>query len=135
MTIKVEDKHCILANSYQWWPVSSLDLYPSCLSYASPFPSLPLFLLSLPSSLPLSLSLPTFLPTVSIVTPYLPVRLVNGTHTSNDTQNLAMGYVEIFYNNTWGTVCDNSWGIEDANIVCRQLGTCVCHTLVCGKHD
>ena len=72
----------------------------------------------------------SFPPTVNFTAPYLPVRLVNGTHTSNDTQNLAVGYVEIFYNGTWGTVCDNSWGIEDANIVCRQLGACV-HDTVC----
>ena len=76
---------------------------------------------------------PSFLPTVNFTAPYLPVRLVNGTHNSNNTQNLTMGYVEIFYNNTWGTVCDTSWGIEDANIVCRQLGTCVHDTVYIGR--
>jgi hypothetical protein len=33
------------------------------------------------------------------------------------------GRVEIFNPNFgWGTVCDNSWGITDSNVVCRHLG-------------
>ena len=84
-----------------------------CLS----FPSLPLSLIS--HSVSLSVSPP---PSPSLL-PLDPsytctnghVRLVGGDSSSE-------GRVEICHDNHYGSVCNDGWGQEEAEVVCRQLG-------------
>ena len=43
------------------------------------------------------------------------VRLRNGSKHSE-------GRVDVRYEGEWGAICDNAWDINDAMVICRQLG-------------
>lgn len=43
------------------------------------------------------------------------LRLVNG-------PNCCVGHLKVLHDQQWGSVCDNGWDMEDAEVVCWQLG-------------
>ena len=53
---------------------------------------------------------------------YFILTVDEGTVRLADGRDETEGRVEIYLNRQWGTVCDDFWGILDANVVCNQLG-------------
>jgi hypothetical protein len=52
---------------------------------------------------------------VGLVCPSGDIRLVGGSVADE-------GRVELCLNNAWGTICDDGFDVNDANVICRQLG-------------
>ena len=52
-----------------------------------------------------------------------PVRIVvDNDRNEEEIVHSNEGRVEVFYNGSWGSICDYGWGYNDAKVVCRMVG-------------
>lgn len=58
----------------------------------------------------------------------MPVRLVGGSTKYE-------GRLEVYYNKTWGTVCDDTLNKQLADVVCRSLGLTWWGFLTCSSRS
>ena len=67
-----------------------------------------------------SLLIPIFIPVTLHMLP--PGLCTNGDIRLQDGLTPVEGRVEVCSNSQWGSVCEDSWDVTDANVACRQLG-------------
>jgi len=57
-----------------------------------------------------------------LCSPAIDTSCTDGTVRLFGGQSNAEGTVEICVGGVWGSLCDDSWGRDDAAVVCQQLG-------------